>query len=57
MQQQLANTGNVMVQPTIVNGKQLWRVRVGPYATDADARVALGWVISAGAADAQVVID
>ena len=36
---------------------QLWRVRVGPYATDADARVALGWVISAGAADAQVVID
>ena len=57
MQQQLANTGNVMVQPTIVNGKQLWRVRVGPYANDADARVALGWVISAGAADAQVVID
>ena len=57
MQQQLASTGTVVILPAIVNGRQLWRVRVGPYASDADARVALGWVISAGAADAQVVID
>ena len=57
MQQLLAASGNVVIQPAVLNGQQIWRVRVGPYASDNDARVALGRVVAAGAVDAQVVID
>ena len=49
MQQQLASTGTVVILPAIVNGRQLWRVRVGP-CQRCRRPVALGWVISAGAA-------
>lgn len=57
MQQMLASTGSVIIMPAVINGRQIWRVRVGPYGADSDARVALGRVVAAGAADAQVVID
>lgn len=57
MQQMLSRTGSVVIQPALLNGKQIWRVRVGPYGSDSDARVALGRVVAAGAVDAQVVID
>ena len=59
MQQTLAGAGagNVMIQPAVLNGRQIWRVRVGPYASENDARVALGRVVASGAVDAQVVID
>ena len=46
-----------MIQPAVLNGRQIWRVRVGPYASENDARVALGRVVASGAVDAQVVID
>lgn len=57
MQQMLSQTGSVVIQPAVHNGRQIWRVRVGPFLSDADARVALGRVVAAGAVDAQVVID
>jgi rare lipoprotein A len=57
MQQMLSQAGSVVIQPAVLNGRQIWRVRVGPYASETDARVALGRVVAAGAADAQVVID
>lgn len=57
MQQMLSQTGSVVIQPALLNGRQIWRVRVGPYGSDSDARVALGRVVAAGAVDAQVVID
>lgn len=57
MQQMLAQTGSVVIQPAVLNGRQIWRVRVGPYGSETDARVALGRVVAAGAADAQFVID
>ena len=57
MQQMLSQAGSVVIQPAVLNGRQIWRVRVGPYASETDARVALGRVVAAGASDAQVVID
>ena len=57
MQQMLSQAGSVVIQPAVLNGRQIWRVRVGPYASENDARVALGRVVAAGASDAQVVID
>jgi len=57
MQQLLSQTGNVTITPAVLNGQQIWRVRVGPYGSDSDARVALGRVVASGAVDAQVVID
>lgn len=57
MQQMLSQSGSVIIQPAVLNGRQIWRVRVGPYASENDARVALGRIVAAGASDAQVVID
>ena len=50
----LQNIGPVQVTPANVNGRTFWRVRVGPYGSESEARIVLGRVIAAGATDAEL---
>ena len=52
LQATLAPIGQVRIQPLNINGRPFWRVIVGPYNTESDARIALGRVVAAGATDA-----
>ncbi|MFC1673273.1 septal ring lytic transglycosylase RlpA family protein [Pseudomonadota bacterium] len=54
----LASFGHkVSVTPVLVNGRDLFRVRVGPVASDADAQGLLIQVVDAGYANARTVSD
>ena len=48
----LTPIGPVVTDQTVVNGTAFWRVRLGPYSNDQEARIALGRVVAAGATDA-----
>ena len=48
----LTPIGPVVTDQTVVNGTAFWRVRLGPYSSDQEARIALGRVVAAGATDA-----
>ena len=52
LQATLSPIGQVRIQPLNINGRPFWRVIVGPYGTESDARIALGRVVAAGATDA-----
>lgn len=53
----LASVGNVKVSPILVNGKDLFRVRVGPVASVEVADRLLEQVIGAGYPDARIIVD
>lgn len=52
LQATLSPIGQVRIQPLNINGRPFWRVIVGPYASESEARIALGRVVVAGATDA-----
>ena len=53
----LSGLGPTKIFPVLVNGKDLFRVRVGPMDSVANADRMLGWVIDAGYADSRIVVD
>ncbi len=55
LEQQLKEFGNVFVVTINLNGKQLYRVRLGPLQDDTGAEALLGQVKSYGYEDAQIV--
>lgn len=55
LEQQLRDFGNVFVVTVTINGKQLYRVRLGPLQDDTGADQLLGQIKSYGYADAQIV--
>lgn len=57
MSQNLSHIGAVNVYPGYVNGKQFYRVRIGPVANVADADRMLSQVISMGNSSAIIVVD
>ena len=52
LQATLAPIGEVNIQALNANGRPFWRVFVGPFVTESEARIALGRVVAAGATDA-----
>lgn len=53
----LSGLGPVKIFPVLVNGQDLFRVRVGPMDSVASADRMLGWVIGAGYADSHIVVE
>ena len=49
--------GPAIVEPIIVNGQTLYRVRLGPYGSDREAEGARAQVSAQGFPDARVVND
>jgi len=52
----LSTLGTVKVSPVLVNGRDLYRVRVGPLSSVADADRMLGRVIGSGYSNARIII-
>ncbi len=53
----LSRLGPVRIFPVLINGKDLFRVCVGPMGSVAGADRMLEWVISAGYTDSRIVVD
>lgn len=53
----LANIGSVKISPVLVNGRDLFRVRVGPINSVAEADHMLEQVIASGYTDARTIVD
>ncbi|MBC8268277.1 MAG: septal ring lytic transglycosylase RlpA family protein [Rhodospirillaceae bacterium] len=53
----LSSLGSVKVSPVLVNGRDLFRVRVGPIESIADADHMLEQVIASGYTDARTIVD
>ena len=53
----LSGLGKVKLTSVLVNGRDLFRVRVGPLANVADADQILNRVVAAGYPDARIIID
>jgi len=53
----LANLGNAQIQQATVQGRTVFRVRIGPIASVDDADRTLAAVVAAGQADARVIVD
>jgi len=53
----LSGLGDVKITSVIVNGKELFRVRIGPIASVASADTKLESIISSGYANARVIVD
>ncbi|MSO92708.1 MAG: septal ring lytic transglycosylase RlpA family protein [Rhodospirillales bacterium] len=53
----LAHAGSVRVSEILVNGRGLYRVRVGPFANLEDADRTLNSVMQAGYPDAKIIVD
>ncbi|MEK7821244.1 MAG: SPOR domain-containing protein, partial [Pseudomonadota bacterium] len=53
----LTKLGPVAVKPTLVNGRDVFRVRLGPVASVEEADRFLDRVIRSGYPDARVVVD
>ncbi|NQU56322.1 MAG: septal ring lytic transglycosylase RlpA family protein [Rhodospirillales bacterium] len=53
----LSSLGSVKVSPVLVNGRDLFRVRVGPINSVADADHMLERVIASGYTDARTIVD
>ena len=53
----LARIGGVRVTSVLIAGRDLFRVRIGPLATVADADLTLAQVIAAGHTDARIIVD
>lgn len=57
LKSQLGRLGHVDVYPTMVGGKQFYRVRIGPVGSVAQADTVLSRTISAGYPTARIVVD
>ena len=57
LKSRLDEVGAVEIQPAMVDGKQFYRVRVGPLASVEAADKALDQVIAKGFTGARVVVD
>ena len=53
----LSSLGGVKVTSVLIGGRDLYRVRVGPMASVADADLALERVIATGYFDARIIVD
>ena len=53
----LSGLGGVKVTSVLIEGRDLYRVRIGPLASVSDADLALENVIAAGYSDARIIID
>lgn len=53
----LTRFGNISTMPADVNGNRYYRVRMGPYTCEADARKALAQIENFGVAGAAVIKD
>ena len=53
----LSSLGGVKVTSVLIGGRDLYRVRIGPLASVADADLALESVIATGYSDARIIID
>ncbi len=53
----LSGVGPVKISPTLVNGRDLFRVRVGPIVNVAEADRMLEWVDQAGYPNARIIVD
>ena len=53
----LGSFGTAKVYPTTVSGRSFYRVRVGPFATVAQADAALGQILSSGINNAMMVVE
>ncbi len=53
----LSGVGPVKISPTLVNGRDLFRVRVGPIVSVAEADRMLEWVGQAGYPNARIIVD
>lgn len=56
-EQRLAQVGRAFVMPVNSNGRQLYRIRVGPIATVDEADILLNRVVDTGFRDAILVVD
>ncbi|HEX9702142.1 MAG TPA: SPOR domain-containing protein, partial [Rhodospirillales bacterium] len=57
VQAKLAAVGPVKISPVLVNGKDYFRVRVGPFEKVSDADRMLESITRAGFPDARIVVD
>ncbi|MBI1261733.1 MAG: septal ring lytic transglycosylase RlpA family protein [Rhizobiales bacterium] len=57
VQRQLSGVGNVQISPTIVDGRQYYRVRVGPLSDVGAADNSLQSIINRGHAGARIVVE
>jgi rare lipoprotein A len=57
VKRRLQKLGPVKISPTTASGVVLYRVRLGPIASVADADRLLARVVKSGLADARVVVD
>jgi rare lipoprotein A len=53
----LSGLGGVKVTSVLIGGRDLYRVRIGPLTSVADADLALESVIAAGYSDARIIVD
>ena len=53
----ISHVGSVKVSEVLVNGRGLYRVRVGPLGNLEDADRALNSVMQAGYSDAKIIVD
>jgi rare lipoprotein A len=57
MRARLGGIGGARTVPATVNGRTLWRVRLGPARTVAEADRLLAAAVNAGASEARIVVD
>ena len=57
LKKKLSKFGHVEIYPSVVNGKQFNRVRLGPLSNVPDADATLSRVISAGYSTARIIVD
>jgi len=57
MQARLASVGSVKLKHKLINGRDIYRVRIGPLASVADADRMLESVVGTGYPDARIVVD
>ncbi|MDA8230098.1 MAG: SPOR domain-containing protein [Magnetospirillum sp.] len=53
----LAAIGKAQIQPAVINGQKVYRVRFGPAASVDEADRILDKAVSAGQSDARMVVD
>lgn len=53
----LSQVGEVNISPVLVNGQDLFRVRLGPMKSVAEADAMLEQVVSSGYSDARIIVD
>jgi rare lipoprotein A len=57
VQARLASVGSVKISSVLINGRDLYRVRVGPLASVADADLILKTVARVGFTSARIIVE